>query len=297
LVTQISTAFEQWYAVQVHPHAARYDLIFIAIFFAEFLFRWIRAIVLNKQSLWWFYPFTHWYDVLGMLPMNGVFKLLRFFRLSGMVYKLQRIGVIDLKSTQLYKMSRGVSEIMVEEISDRVVVKVLEMMQSEIRKGGPVANQVVREVIRPREDVLVDFLTNRISEAIDLSYKQYRPELKEYVHQVVGESIKENKEIQALRYIPGIGRIFQQMLDSAVSDITFNTIDKLMADLSDPENKRGIKEITHGLIETFLDENHPDREMANYMVINTMIESLDIVKEQVLRKEWQEKLENKQKQP
>ena len=44
------------------------------------------------------------------------------------------------------------------------------------------------------------------------------------------------------------------------------------------------------MIETFLDNEHPDMETANYIMINTMVESLDIVKMQVLRKEWQEKL-------
>jgi hypothetical protein len=293
IIRSISEPFDAWYAVAIHPRASYLDLIFVAVFFTEFMFRWIRAIVLKRQSLWWFYPFTHWYDVLGMIPMNGTFKLLRLFRIFGMIFKLQRLGVIDLRSTQVYKLSKGVSDIFVEEVSDRVVVKVLDMVQAEIEKGGPVAEQIVRDVIKPREEVLANYLANRISEAIKLSYFQYRPELKEYVHKILSESIRENKEIDALRYLPGLGKVFQQMLDSAVSDITFNTIDKLMSDLADPNNTRGIKEITHGVIETFLDNEHPEQGMANYIMINTMVESLDVVKSHVMRKDWQENMEKK----
>lgn len=289
----VSAPFVRWYAESIHPRASYLDLIFVGIFFAEFLFRWIRAIVRKTQALWWFYPFTHWYDVLGMLPMNGTFKLFRLFRVFGMIYKLQRLGVIDLRSTQAFKLGKNISDIFVEEISDRVIVRVLEMTQAELEKGGPVADEIVRDVIKPREAVLANYLTARISEAVRHTYTGNRADLKAYVHQIVGEAIKENKEVDALRYVPGLGRVFQQMLDSAVSDITFNTIDKLMSDLADPNNTRGIREVTHGVIETFLDHEHPDRETATYIVVNTMVESLDVLKKHVLRKEWQENMQKK----
>jgi hypothetical protein len=64
-----------------------------------------------------------------------------------------------------------------------------------------------------------------------------------------------------------------------------------MSDLADPNNTRGIQVVTHGLIETILDQEHPDGETATYIVVNTMVESLDVVKKHVLRKEWQEKMQ------
>ncbi len=285
-VYHLSADFHHWYATAIFPYIFRFDLIFVLIYAAELLFRWVRSILRKKYEYWWFYPFVHWYDVIMCIPILKGFNFFGIVRVFGLVYRLQRLGVFDLTKTYVFKQSTMVSEIMVEEVSDRVIAKMISMMQNEVNQGSPVLEKIVTNVVKPKEDVIVNYLSSRVGEAMNLSYTQYRGELKLYIERIISQSVNENNTVDALRYIPGLGKVFQEMLDKAVADITFNTIDKLMKDVINPNNTRGIKEVTHGLIETFLDKDHPESQELNTMIIGIINDSLEEVKRSVLVKEW-----------
>lgn len=294
-INYISTDFYNWYNTHIFPNVLQYDLIFVGIYVAELIFRWIRSIYRKKYDKWWFYPFVHWYDVIMCIPIINGLNFFGFIRLFGLVYRLQRLGVFDITKTFVFKKSAFVSEVVVEEVADRVIAKMITMTQEEVKKGSPLVEKIVHNVIKPKEDVIVSYLTSRISEAVNISYSQHRYELKLYVEKIISEAILENDTVDKLRYIPGLGKVFQEMLDKAVADITFNTIDKLMKDIIDPNNTSGVKEVTHGLIESFLDNSHPENQELNTMIVGIVYDSLEEVKHSVLMKEWKikQKLEEK----
>lgn len=296
-IRNISHDFHSWYSTIVFPYVLRYDIIFVLIYATELLFRWMRSILRKKYDKWWFYPFVHWYDVIMCIPIINGFNFFGAVRLFGLIYRLQRLGVFDLTKTYVYKQSSFVSEVVVEEVADRVIAKMITMAQEEVQKGSPLVTKIVTNVIKPKEDEIVNYLSNRIGEAINTSYSQYRYELKLYVEKIISEAILENDTVDKLRYIPGLGKVFQETLDKAVADVTFNTIDKLMKDIIDPNNTRGVKEVTHGLIESFLDNSHPEGQELNNMIVSIVSDSLEEVKRSVLMKEWKikQKLEEKHK--
>ena len=51
---------------------------------------------IRKQTYprWYFYPFLHWYDLLGCIPI-GSFRMLRLLRLISLTIRLQKMGIID----------------------------------------------------------------------------------------------------------------------------------------------------------------------------------------------------------
>lgn len=69
---------------------------------------------------------------------------------------------------------------------------------------------------------------------------------------MVANAVKSNKEIDNIRLVPGIGKLVSNMLDSAISDITFNIVDQIMDDLENAKNKRGIDEVTSAIISQLL---------------------------------------------
>jgi len=294
-VGHLSQDFRTWYAATIFPYVFHYDLIFVGIYVAELIFRWIRSIYRKKYDNWWFYPFVHWYDVIMCIPILHGLNFFAALRLFGLVYRLQRLGVFDLTKTYVYKQSSFVSEVVVEEVADRVIAKMITMVQEEVQKGSPLVTKIATNVIKPKEDAIVNYLTNRIGEAMNISYSQHRGELKLYVERIVGEAILENDTVDKFRYIPGLGKVFQETLDKAVADITFNTIDKLMKDVIDPSNTRGVKEVTHGLIESFLDHSHPESTELNQMIVGIINDSLEEVKHAVLMKEWKIKQKKEEK--
>lgn len=289
LIELISQPFFLWYKTKVHPYFANWDLLFIAIFFIEFIFRWFRAIRHKMYEAWWFYPFIHWYDVLGLIPMQGIFKVFRLFRIVFMIIKLQKIGIIDIRKMKIYNYYKKLKTILVEEISDNVINNSLTLVQSELSKGVPLTEKIIDEVIKPKEQILADFVANTISITVNLAYKQHRAEFKEYLGSKVVEALQENKEIDKLKYLPGIGKVFQQMLDSAVSNVTFNVIDKIAMDIASPKSKNTIKLIADDFLEAILHQTDKQNSTTNQLIINMIIESIDIVKERVAEKDWQKK--------
>jgi len=88
-------AFHDWYDTHLHQNFYWYDLFFVSIFILEFSVRWFLAVYHNHHHKWFFYPFTHWYDVLGCIPL-GQFRFLRIFRVGSMVLRLHKMGAVRL---------------------------------------------------------------------------------------------------------------------------------------------------------------------------------------------------------
>jgi hypothetical protein len=294
----ITPGFYEWYAGFIHPNFYQIDLIFVAIFVTELTVRWGVAIKNKSHDKWFFYPFIHWYDVLGCLPLSG-FRLLRFLRLFSLTYRLQRMGAIDVTSTFIYKKVNKYINILTEEISDRVVINVLNGVQEEVEKGHPVSDRIVQDVLLPRKDTLVEWLSQRVSGAVTISYDQHRTELRGYIDKVVAHSVKENNEIKTIAMIPGVGRTITTTLQHAVADITFNVVDNMMKDLASADNKRGVREITDAVFDAILERDEENKEL-NEMIISMVSESLEVVKQEVLVKQWlvkeQEEKERKNKE-
>lgn len=62
-------------------------MIFVSIFIAELLIRWMVTIHQKTYHKWFFYPVIHWFDVLGCIPV-GSFRWLRLLRVFSILYRL-----------------------------------------------------------------------------------------------------------------------------------------------------------------------------------------------------------------
>jgi hypothetical protein len=285
LVGFISPAFRAWYASEVHPRASFIDLVFVSIFLTELGIRWLIAIRRKTYDKWFFYPFIHWYDVLGCIPMKGTFKLFRLLRIVGMIIRLHNLGIIDIKSTYLYKKSRKYINILVEEISDQVVNNVLNGVQSEVRKGNPVVQKIANEVLIPHQNDINIWMSNRVSEAVTATYFKHRMELYEYLKDLITRSVKENQEIKRIALIPGVGKLITEVLDSSISNITFNVIDNSMEDLAKGKSITAIQDITDSILDK-LTQEHPENAKINQIMTDVVDQSIEVVKQQVAVKQW-----------
>jgi len=291
----ISPTFEHWYRTTIHPNASFLDLIFVSIFITELLVRWGLAIRRRTYDKWFFYPFIHWYDVLGCIPMSGTLKLFRLLRIIGMVIRLNNLGIIDLKSTYLYRKSIKYVKIFIEEVSDRVVTNVIEGIQDEVKKDNPVVHKIASQVLIPKQAQINDWLNDRLSDTVSMTYYKHRNDIHNYLKETVTKSVYENPEIKRISLIPGIGRQIALALDSSISNITFNVIDNTIEDIAKNKRVHGIEDITSSLFGQFTEE-HPDNERLNTMMKEIVNESLEIIKQQVRVKQWRINELHEQKQ-
>ena len=276
-------AFHDWYDINIHKNFFTIDLYFVAIYVVELTIRWIIAIRRQTYHRWFFYPFARWYDVLGCIPI-GSFRALRILRVISIVVRLQRLEIVDITRTYIYKKLSKYADILVEEITDRVVVNIIDGMQEEVRSGGQVTDNIVERVVRPQKEALVEWLSHRVQKVSEHNYAGYRDEIRDYVNTRIKKAVDENQEIQTIHQIPVVGTALSGKLEHAISDIVFNVINGSMADLASSKNKVLVDELTDIVFEAVLLQEEDSK--LNDIVVHTIVESLEIVKDQVKVKQW-----------
>jgi hypothetical protein len=286
--------FYFYYNEYIHQNFSLIDLIFISIFVSELFIRWGIAIFRKTYHKWFFYPFVHWYDTLGCLP-GAAFRFLRLLRIFMMLYKLQKMGVVDLRYTYVYKTITKYFAIFVEEVSDRVVINVLNEVQNEIEKGNPLTEKILAQVVKPHSGTLAAWLSRRLQKVVAANHDSYKNDLKRYVDKLIYEAVEQNREIKAIeQMIPVLGGFISQTLEHAISDIVHNVVQQILKDIVKPENNYVIDEICEVVIATLVLDEQGHKQLST-LSKGMLIESIELIKKQVSLQQWKLKeLEEKE---
>jgi hypothetical protein len=273
--------FFTFYKDTIHSDFIRYDLMFVAVYLTEFVIRWGFAIVRQTYHRWFFFPFVHWYDLLGCIPV-GSFRWLRVLRIVSLVMRLQRMGVIDLSDTWIGQTVLKYYRILIEELSDRIVTNVLEGMQRQIRQGNPLIHRIEDDVLAPRRTQLVDFLAERIARGAEATHQQYRDELGRYLSYLTDEAISETPSGRRLAALPVAGPRAIALLGDTVREIGTALVDQMVEDISNPTYRSRLDEVLDSLIT----QAAGDRGRLNDLVRDTTLDILEQVKIEVNVKQW-----------
>ena len=274
-----------WYDRTIHQHFLFYDLAFVVVFVAEILVRWGVAIYRQRYHRWFFYPFVHWYDVLGCIPVSSL-RSLRLLRIIAMIPKMQRIGLFDLRNTYPYRKFEKYRDIVLEEISDRVTVRIINGLQTEIRSSEKVSRRIVDEVFAPQREALIQAVTHRMQEATAVAYSSQQDDFQEYLDNVISDAVDENREISTIASVPGVGGTIAGLLESAISDIVFNVIDRMVADVASLDNDRAIAEVTSISTDALFSPKYDQR--LNHLARSLVLQSLDVIKDHVQIRQWRQ---------
>ena len=286
LINQISTSFYIYYLDNIHSDFLFYDSFFVAIFILEIFIRWAVAIARKDYPHWMSYPFVHWYDVLGCIPVGG-FRSLRLLRIVSIVLRLHKKQIIDIRSTWWYKLFNRYYNILTEELSDRVVSNVISGMQEEIHEGAPIADEIIEKVLIPKQELIVEFISNKMQIAAKHYYAKNSKKLNIYIHHTVESALLKNNDIKRLDSIPVVGKKITAALRSSIADVMHDAIEKIVDDLSADNNHETINEFLEISKEIVLSKeiDFSFKEETKHIIID----SLEIVKKQVEIKRWKEK--------
>jgi hypothetical protein len=266
----------------IHEDFYFYDGIIVSIFILEFVIRWLVSIQQKIYAKWFFYPFVHWYDVLGCFPTSS-FRILRLFRIIGLTYRLHHWKVVDLNNYALFNTLGYYYNIAIEEISDRVVIKVLSEAKNEINRGQPLNEAILKDVVQPRQAVLAKLISKSLQEGIQAKYPEYQKLLKKYVIKTVENTVINNPEVQQIKRIPVVGAPMQKALNTATSQIVFGVVDQLISDLSATENQAMVTLVAESILEVFLQQqSSKSAELTNEIIV----ESIDLIVKRVQVKQW-----------
>lgn len=279
LLSSLSPNIVESYA-PVHDNFLLYDLAFIAIFLVEFCVRWIAAVVRKTYMRWYFFPFIHWYDLVGCIPLGGA-RIFRFLRIFSILYRLQKYEIIDLRHTAVYRFIIFYYNVFVEELSDRIVVKVLSDAQKDIAAGSPLIEDISNKVIASRLPILTQWISSvmvHFGESIEQN--EHAESVKNHVQSSVSKAVRGNAQVASLKLVPVLGSTIEKTLEQSVTDIVTKSIINLLKDVT-PEKIDDFVE--HG-VGRFSSEDH----MLDHEVLLIVNECIELVKQHVSQKRWKD---------
>ncbi len=281
----LSPGFAAAYA-PVHRNFILVDLVFISIFFVEFCFRWIVSVVRKEHLRWYFFPFLHWYDLIGLIPL-GATRIFRFLRIFSILHRLHKYNIIDLNHTGIFRFFAFYYDVFVEELSDRIVVKVLTDAQKDIAAGSPLVDDINKQVLAPRRPVLTQWLAgvlNHLGETIQ--HGEHGEAIRQHVSKSVGKAVKANPQVSTLTYVPVVGKTIENTLEQAVTGIVTQSLVNLLSDLD--------AERVNGFINAGLEEYTPSADDLDKEVLLVINECLELVKSHVAQQRWKSELLKKE---
>lgn len=271
----------------VHERFIFYDMIFVFIFLGEFALRWGYSIKARVYDRWYFYPFIHWYDLVGCIPIGGL-RFLRVLRIISIIYRLHQYKIIDVTSSRLYQFVNFYYDAFMEELSDRIVLKVLSGVQEEVKRGSPLFERIQSDILFPRREMLSDWLSERVALAAQHGYIPNRGALRVYLENRVDHALKQNLELSRLKYLPVVGPTIQDTLENAVGDIVANVVHQILEDLASSTNHAFIEDIVKVFLPDPAQGLTEDREKE--ALITLILEVIDAIKDQIHVKHWRENL-------
>ncbi|GAA0858071.1 ion transporter [Aliiglaciecola litoralis] len=262
----------------VHANFLLIDLVFIAIFLSEFMLRWIAAVVRKTYFRWYFFPFIHWYDLVGCIPL-GAARIFRFLRIFSILHRLHKYQIIDLRRTAVFRFIAFYYDVFVEELSDRIVVKVLSDAQKDLAAGSPLIEDISQKVLVTRLPIITKWaasVMSHIGESIE--HDEHGKSVRSHVNSSVGKAVRRNAQISTLKLVPVLGGTIEKTLEGAITDIVTQSIVNLLKDMT-PEKIDDFVE--HGLGRFTSEDEQLDQEVL--AVVN---ECIELLKLHVAQQRW-----------
>jgi len=255
----------------IHHNFLLVDLVFIGIFLTEFCFRWIVAIVRKEHLRWYFFPFLHWYDLVGLIPL-GATRLFRFLRIFSILHRLHKYQIIDLNRTAIFRFFAFYYDVFVEELSDRIVVKVLSDAQKDIAAGSPLVDEITEQVLAPRRPVITQWMAGVINHlGQSISNDEHGEVIREHVRKSVGKAVR---------------KTIENTLEESVTDIVTMSLVNLLSDLD-------AERIDH-FISVGMHDYTPTADALDKEVLQVVNECLELMKGHIAQQRWKSELMEKE---
>lgn len=277
------SAILQQYAQNTHPTFSLVSGLFTIFLIIELLVRWGIVIVQKKHYRWFFFPFVHWYEVIGCFPQLRALRLLRAIVIG---YRLHEMGYQVLPKNWL-KTAKFYYHVILEEISDRVILMAIDNIRHELANtNGHLVQNIINKHREEIETVLIELLNKEVSPLLQSSNglpAKFISPLAEQVSLAIEKSFSQTPELhRLLRLIPIAGGMIESQIVSISQKIGQNITVNTASYLTQSDNLNQIyQEIAKGLSD--IDTTSPTLEKLVSSIIH---ESLNAISEQVKIQQW-----------
>lgn len=273
-----------WYKSVLHDPLRTAGGFFTLFLITELLIRWAIAIKERVYYRWFFFPFVHWYEVLGCFPQ---LRALRLFRAVIIGRRLYQLGYQVLPQPWLNRIKFYI-DLLLEELSDRVILTTIANYRQQLTDPKMQKSLIESTITRNRDEI----------EAVILSLlrKELIPQLQRLNDQSaegnllaneVGKAIQDGlantPELRRyLRLIPIAGSLIESELQQIGQSIGENSIISLNERLLDTEIlDKLMQAIAHGV--TNIDTSDT---LLEALIATIISDSLSELEEQVKVQQW-----------
>ncbi len=257
-------------------HFWKIDLPFLLIFAAEFFIGWFLSIRRSTYATWFLYPLFHWYDLLGIIPLRQ-FRLFRLFRIASIYIRLHQSEYSGVGDDIISRTVKYFANIISEEISDMVSLRILNETQSEIRDGTH--RKIIHSVATNHRDALSRELADQVQGLLtsEAAREQARGFLDANLEQAVDSA-------DALRLVP-LPDVVLRPLVVTIGQVVFNAFaDTLAATLSSEEGRAAVETMIGDAIDGLVSEL-TEGELEE-VVTEISLQVIDHIKEAVAVRKW-----------
>ncbi|HHP0405417.1 preprotein translocase subunit SecA [Acinetobacter baumannii] len=273
-----------FYRTHLHPWVITSEAWFIGFLIIELLVRWGIAIVYKHHKRWFFFPFIHWYEILAIIPQ---LRFLRLFRAGIIAYRLHELGYPVIPESWR-KTGLFYYRVVMEELSDRVVITVIDGIRYELETSSS-HKQIIHDLVNHHREQFTVTLTSLLQESLATALKEQKPAITRAVGQIVDQAIEDTPELtQLLRLIPLVGGRIEQQIQSIGQRLGEN----ISAGLIEPliEGSTAHPNSTYQLISQKISHINIDNHELEQLVESVVFETLEAVRKQVKVKQWQQTL-------
>jgi len=217
------------------------DLPFLILFWIEFNIRWILAIRRKTYSKWFFFPIFNWYDVLGLIPV-AVFRPFRLLRAVSMYMRLRRSELSNVGKDIFTRTVLYFSNIITEEVSDRVALKILTEYHEEVSDGTHA--RIIQSVVEPRKTEIEIVLANQIRQT--LTDPQTIGRLRSLLSLNLENAVEQSESLQAIPLPNAILKPAVRVVGEVILDTTLETV---TTTLDSPEGEQAVLEAAGAVLD------------------------------------------------
>jgi hypothetical protein len=221
------------------------DLPFVILFGVELLG---RTFLLRRQRphLSWFEAFLwRWYDLFLLLPFW------RWLRILPVLVRLDQAHLLDLHPVRK-QIHQGIVANFAEELTEVVVVRVINQVQGSIQRGELTSWLSQQENLRPYIDINN---VNEVEAIADILVKtivyQVLPDIQPAIVAILRHNIEtvfhQVPVYRNLQNLPGVGQAQTQFSEELATQITTNLYKTLVSAVEDPVGAK----LTSQLVESF----------------------------------------------
>lgn len=273
-----------WYQTSLHDPLRTMGGFFTIFLIIELLIRWVIAIKDKVYYRWFFFPFVHWYEVLGCFPQ---LRALRLFRAVIIGRRLHQLGYQVLPQPWINRIKFYI-DVLLEELSDRVILTTIYNFRQQLTDSDAHKSLVKSTIERNRDQIEAMLLSLLRQELVPTLQKLTdKSEGGQLIANEVGNAIQDGlantPELRRyLRLIPIAGSLIESQLQHIGHNIGENVVYSLNERLLKAEHIDALMvNIAHSIVN--IDINNSALEALFASIIN---DSLSEFEAQIKIQQW-----------